>query len=229
MKNITKFLMAFLCLGMIFASCNKDNFDWDEYYRQQEEAIKREKARQDSLYKDQAPLLLEYAQKNFKNEAGQPNYVVDDSTKIVYQILSPGDKTSYTYKAQVGNGGYVITSPSVTINFKGQLLNGTVFDQSKEGTPTNYSNLSPAINKYGGSWYYAFIPKVISQDGRELKFNGLTATGLVKGSKIRFVAPSYLGFDQKEFKDGSEKVTVPVNTPVAYEIEVTAISVATSN
>ncbi|RKO73239.1 hypothetical protein D7322_00755 [Sphingobacterium puteale] len=229
MKNITKFLMAFLCLGMIFASCNKDNFDWDEYYRQQEEAIKREKARQDSLYKDQAPLLLEYAQKNFKNEAGQPNYVVDDSTKIVYQILSPGDKTSYTYKAQVGNGGYVITSPSVTINFKGQLLNGTVFDQSKEGTPTNYSNLSPAINKYGGSWYYAFIPKVISQDGRELKFNGLTATGLVKGSKIRFVAPSYLGFDQKEFKDGSEKVTVPVNTPVAYEIEVTAIAAATSN
>lgn len=229
MKNITKFLMAFLCLGMIFASCNKDNFDWDEYYRQQEEAIKREKARQDSLYKDQAPLLLEYAQKNFKNEVGQPNYVVDDSTKIVYQILSPGDKTSYTYKAQVGNGGYVITSPSVTINFKGQLLNGTVFDQSKEGTPTNYSNLSPAINKYGGSWYYAFIPKVISQDGRELKFNGLTATGLVKGSKIRFVAPSYLGFDQKEFKDGSEKVTVPVNTPVAYEIEVTAIAAATSN
>ncbi|MCS4225117.1 FKBP-type peptidyl-prolyl cis-trans isomerase [Sphingobacterium sp. BIGb0165] len=229
MKNITKFLMALLCLGMIFTSCNKDNFDWDAYYRQQEEAIKREKARQDSLYKIQGPLLLEYAKQNFKNDAGQPNYVVDDSTKIVYQILNPGDKTSYTYKAQIGNGGYVITSPSATINFKGQLLNGTVFDQSKEGTPTNYSNLSPAIKKYGGSWYYAFIPKVISQDGRELKFNGLTTTGLVKGSKIRFVAPSYLGFDQTEYKDGSEKVTVSKDTPVVYTIEITAIGAATSN
>ncbi|OOG17332.1 hypothetical protein BWD42_14030 [Sphingobacterium sp. CZ-UAM] len=229
MKNITKFLMAFLCLGMIFTSCNKDNFDWDAYYRQQEEAIKREKARQDSLYKIQAPLLLEYAKQNFKDDAGQPNYVVDDSTKIIYQILNPGDKTSYTYKAQAGNGAYVITSPSVTINFKGQLLNGTVFDQSKESTPTNYSNLGPAITKYGGSWYYAFIPKVISQDGRELKFNGLTTTGLVKGSKIRFVAPSYLGFDQKEYKDGSEKVTVSKDTPVAYTIEVTTIGAATSN
>ena len=224
MKNITKFLMAFLCLGVLFTACNKDNIDYDELIRQQQEAIKKEKARQDSLYKDQAPLLLEYAKQNFKDDAGQANYVVDDSTKIIYQVLNSGDKTSYTYKAQLGNGGYVITSPSVTINFKGQLLNGTVFDQSKEGTPSNYSNLSPAINKYGGAWYYAFIPKVISQDGRELKFNGLTTSGLVKGSKIRFVAPSYLGFDEKEFKDGSEKITVPKNTPVAYTIEITTIS-----
>jgi len=35
MKKITKFLMAFLCLGLIFASCNKDNFDYEKAEREQ--------------------------------------------------------------------------------------------------------------------------------------------------------------------------------------------------
>ena len=53
--------MAFLSLGILFTACNKDNFDWDAYYKQQEEAVKKEKARIDSLYKIQAPILEAYA------------------------------------------------------------------------------------------------------------------------------------------------------------------------
>ncbi len=57
MKNITKLLMAFLCLGVLFTACNKDNIDYDALNRQQIEAARKEKARRDSLLRIQAPLL----------------------------------------------------------------------------------------------------------------------------------------------------------------------------
>lgn len=222
MKNLTKILFACLCLGMVFASCNKDNFDWDAYYKEQAEKARLEKARIDGLLQTQAPLLKQYAETHFGE-----NRKFSDSTNIWYEILAPGDDASYTYKATPGNYGYGVTAPSASVNFKGELLDGTVFDKSPDGSPSDYSTLNKAVEIYKMAWYYAFVPSSINIDGHDIKFNGLLPKGLKKGAKIRLVVPSYLGFDTTPYtKNG---VTVPKDTPVAYTIEVTAIGAATSN
>ncbi len=221
MKNLTKILFACLCLGLVFASCSKDDFDWDAYYRDQADAAKKEQARRDSLLRIQAPLLEQYAETHFTN----PQF--SDSTDIWYEVLTAGDDASYTYTATTGTYGYAVVAPSASVNFKGELLDGTVFDKSTDGTPTNYTSLNYAVDTYKLAWYYAFIPSAINVNGQDLKFNGLLPKGLKKGAKIRLIVPSYLGFDQTPYtKNG---VTVPKDTPVIYTIEVTAIGAATSN
>ena len=204
--------MAFLCLGMIFASCNKDNIDYDAIEEQQ----RLEMIRIDSTRKAQAPLLEQYAKTNFQNP------VKSDSTGIWYEVLAAGQPDSYDYK-----NGY----PSISVNYTGSLTdqNKTVFSKSKDGTPANFSNLLLAIRQnFGLCWYYAFIPQTLNQDGRDVKLGGLLPKGLQKGTKIRFVTSSIFAYDNQEYK-GTENVTVPKNSPVVYTIEVTDISKATSN
>jgi FKBP-type peptidyl-prolyl cis-trans isomerase FkpA len=213
MKNITKFLMAFLCLGMIFASCSKsDGIDWAA----EQEKQRLEMIRIDSTRKAQAPLLEQYAKTHFQNP------VKSDSSGIWYEVLAVGQADSYDYK-----NGY----PSISVNYTGQLTdqNGTIFSKSKEGTPANFSNLLLAIRQnFGVCWYYAFVPQTLNQNGQDAKLGGLLPKGLQKGSKIRFVSSSVFAYDNQEYK-GTENVTVPKNSPVVYTIEVTDIAKATSN
>jgi hypothetical protein len=228
MKNITKLLMAFLCLGILFTACNKDNFDWDAYYKQQEEAIKKEKARQDSLYKDQAPILEAYAKQKWGDAAMRSDSSL--SKGIWYKIeYAKETATPYTYGITLTNNGPMITPFSATFNFKGELMDGTVFDKNPAGTPAVYTNIYKAIDIYNVGWMRAFTPPVIKQDGRDYYPHGLLPKGLQKGDKITFIAPSYYTFDQTEYTKGSEKVTVPKNTPVVYTIELVTIGAATSN
>lgn len=204
--------MAFLCLGMIFASCSKgDDINWDEI----EEKQRLEMIRIDSTRKAQALILEQYAKTHFQNP------VKSDSTGIWYEVIAAGQPDSYDYK-----NGY----PSVSVNYTGNLLdeNKTVFSKSKEGTPANFSSLLLAIRQnFGMCWYYAFVPQTLNQNGRDEKLGGLLPKGLQKGSKIRFVTSSVFAYDNQEFK-GTENVTVPKNSPVAYTIEVTDIAKATS-
>lgn len=212
--------MAFLCLGMIFASCSKgDDVDWDELNRQQIEAAKKEKARRDSLLKIQAPLLEQYAKQTWGADARY-----SDSTGIWYKVeLASSSETPYTYTATIGYYGPSANAWSATFNFKGELMNGTVFDKNTEGVPKVYDDIRPAINTYGQAWVQAFLPTVINIQGQDARFEGLLPKGLQKGDKISFISPSYYTFDQKEFTAGSEKVTVPKNTPVVYTIDLKAV------
>ncbi|MDM1293554.1 hypothetical protein HX021_04505 [Sphingobacterium sp. N143] len=222
MKNITKFLMAFLCLGMIFASCNKDNTDWDELNRQQIEAAKKEKARRDSLLRIQAPILEQYAKTKWKEEAR-----FSDSTGIWYKVeLASGSETPYTYTGSIGYYGPQLSAWSATLNFQGELMDGTVFDKNTDGVPKVYNNISKAIEVYGQAWVQAFAPTIVNINGQDQRFEGLLPKGLQKGDKISFISPSYYTFDQTEYTAGSEKVTVPKNTPVVYTIDLKAIGAA---
>lgn len=228
MKNITKLLMAFLCLGVLFTACNKDNFDWDAYYKQQEEAVKKEKARQDSLYKIQAPILEAYARQKWGDAAMRSDSSL--SKGMWYKIeYAKETATPYTYGITLTNTGAAITPFAATFNFKGELMDGTVFDKSATGTPANYTNIYNAFSIYNVAWMRAFTPPTIKQDGRDYYPHGLLPKGLQKGDKITFIAPSYYTFDQTEYTKGSEKVTVPKNTPVVYTIELLTIGTATSN
>jgi len=226
MKKFTKFLMAFLCLGLLFASCNKDNFDYEKAEREQIERNRIEKARRDSLLKIQAPLLEQYAKNKWGDKAKY-----SDSTGIWYSVeLAGGSETPYAYKGTVGPYGQTGLAPwAATLNFKGELMDGTVFDKNTDGVPKVYDHIGTAVDVYGQAWLYAFVPTIINIQGKDVKFNGLLGKGLQKGDKISFISPSYYTFDQTEYTKGSEKVTVPKNTPVAYTIELKTIGNTTGS
>jgi len=219
MKKFTKFLMAFLCMGIVFASCNKNDFDYEKAEREQIEKARLEKLRIDSLKKDQAPILREYALSKWGDKAKY-----SDSTGIWYKVeLAAGNETPYQYKATVSYYGAFLTPWAATLNFKGELMNGTVFDQNTEGIPAVYTDINTAIKIYRQAWVQAFVPTIINIQGKDVRFEGLLPKGLQKGDKISFISPSYYTFDQEEYKTGSTKVTVPKNTPVVYTIELKTI------
>ncbi|MEN5433087.1 hypothetical protein ABE545_05540 [Sphingobacterium faecium] len=220
MKKFTKFLMAFLCMGIVFASCNKNDFDYEKAEREQIEKARLEKVRRDSLKKDQAPILREYALNKWGDKAKY-----SDSTGIWYKVeLATGNETPYVYKGTVNGYGQVGLTPwAATLNFKGELMNGTLFDKNTDGVPKVYDNIGTAFNVYGAAWYFAFAPTIINVQGKDVRLEGLLPKGLQKNDKISFISPSYYTFDQVEYTKGSEKVTVPKNTPVVYTIEVKTI------
>ncbi|WP_447769946.1 FKBP-type peptidyl-prolyl cis-trans isomerase [Sphingobacterium faecium] len=212
MKNFTKILFGMLALVIALASCSKSD-DFSKLVEEQRIKDSIENARIQSLLKLQAPAVKAYALANFTSP------VLHDSTGIYYQIVTAGDESSYTYKIS-GNG---LAAPEISVKFVGKLLDGRVFDQSAADQTTNFSSLQIAINKFGGSWYYAFVPKTINYNGSDIKFLGFTTTGLKKGAVIEFVTPSVWGFDATEYKTGSGNITVPANTPIAYTITVVSI------
>lgn len=220
MKKFTKFLMAFLCVGLIFASCNKDNFDYEKAEREQIEKARLEKVRRDSLKRIQAPLLEQYAKTKWGDKAKY-----SDSTGIWYKVeLASGNETPYVYKGTVNGYGQAGLTPwAATLNFKGELMSGTVFDKNTDGVPKVYDNIATAINIYGQAWIQAFVPTIVNIQGKDVRFEGLLPKGLQKNDKISFISPSYYTFDQVEYTKGSEKVTVPKNTPVVYTIELKTI------
>jgi len=216
MKNITKFLMAFLCLGMIFASCSKDNIDYDAI----EKKMREELIRQYKSKKQQAQVIKDYATAKFTN----PQFS-SDSTGIWYEVISEGTGDPFDYTTAV---------PKISVNYKGELIDGTIFAATKEGAPANYSDLRITFNEttqgqfLGTCWRYAFIPQTINSNGIESKIYGLLPKGLKKGSKIRFITPSVWGFDNRAYKIG-DGPSIPADSPLVYTIEVVNIEKATSN
>lgn len=101
MKNITKLLMAFLCLGVLFTACNKDNFDWDAYYKEQTEKQRVQDSINKKRIDEQFPLIKKYVA---DNQLQNVQYI--DSLGLAYQVLAAGDESSYTYSFS-GNGGII--------------------------------------------------------------------------------------------------------------------------
>ncbi len=206
MKNLLGKLLVVLVLALGIASCAKD--DDNSWYEEQKKQYELERKRIDSTLNAQKLFLAAYAAANFENP------VLSDSTGIWFEILEPGDESSYTYKSVL---------PTITVKYKGQLADedGTVFDDKTDDedypsgvTFTNWNNLI-------SSWYYAFVPKTVTVDGTTYKTGGLTNTGLKKGSRIRFITPSPYGYDNKEVKNGD--VTIPKDSPLVFEITVVDI------
>lgn len=216
MKNITKFLMGLLCLGMIFTSCSKDDTDYNAI----EEKMRQELIRQYKTKKQQAQAIKDYAATKFTN----PKFS-SDSTGIWYEVISEGTGDPFDYTTSI---------PKISVNYKGELIDGTVFAATKEGTPANYSNLvytyreSTQGQYLGGCWYFAFVPESVNNNGTDQKVYGLLPKGLKKGSKIRLITPSVWGFDNRAYKIG-DGPSIPADSPLVYTIEVVSMEKATSN
>lgn len=201
MKKLFKTVLFALAATVFFAACNKsDDFNYDDYYEQ----IAKEQQRIDSTLKAQAPILKEYALRNFQNP------VFDDSTGFWFEILSPATDNSYEYTI-TSSGSWV--TPTASVKYKGQLLNGTVFDEPSQPVSMSIVESSQYTSGLISAWPIAFRPKTIKFNDKTY-YTGLIEGGLKKGHKIRFVAPSPYCYD----KSSSEKI--PANSPLDFTIEV---------
>ncbi|MGK9118477.1 FKBP-type peptidyl-prolyl cis-trans isomerase [Olivibacter jilunii] len=206
MKHTNKILFLLFGVLIAFSACNKTDFD--ELQREQERQDSIERARIEKLIAEQTPLLKAYVEDKWENP------IRDTATGIWYEVLNPGQSDSYTYKRS--STGQIVV-PTVEVKYKGQLLNGTVFDETndslanKKTFKTNLAQVIPA-------WQIAFLPRQIPYNGQNYPAGGLTANGLKKGSKIRFVTPSPWAYDE-ESRD-----KIPANSPLVFEIEVVDIN-----
>ncbi|MGB3066065.1 FKBP-type peptidyl-prolyl cis-trans isomerase [Sphingobacterium thalpophilum] len=215
MKNITKFLMAFLCLGIIFSACNKDNFDWDAYYKEQAEKQRIQDSINKKRVEEQYPTIKKYVA---DNQLQNVQYI--DSLGMAYQILATGDESSYTYSF---NSNRQIVAPNVTVEYIGKYVQtgsqykpeGTVFEKTEEGK-TETKNLAsrPVV------WHRAFLPQKIKYGQQEIAVGGITTTGMKKGSKIRIITPSPWGYGDSDQKAESTGNTIPGKSILDYTIDV---------
>lgn len=210
MKHLNKLCLLTLGAIILFSACNKTDFD--ELAREQKRQDSIEEARIKNLIKEQAPLLKAYVE-NPSN--GWTNPILDTSRGIWYEILTRGQEDSYTYKR---NGSGQIIAPTAEVKYKGQLLNGTIFDQTDEQSTSKKTFTFSLAQDIIPAWKIAFLPQKIPYNGQDYAVGGLSLTGLKKGSKIRFVTPSPWGYDTET------RPQIPANSPLVFEIEVVNIS-----
>lgn len=210
MKHANKILFLLFGALIVFSACSKNDFDEIQRENEKQDSIRR--ARIQKVLADQEPILRAYVQ---DPSNGWTNPRRNDSTGIWYEVLAVGQSDSYTYKL---NSVGQIVAPTVEVKYKGQLLNGTVFDEASDSSSSKKSFKTSLGANIIPAWVYAFIPSTFTYNGQSIPTFGLTNSGLKKGSKIRFVTPSPWGYDDK----ANEKI--PANSPLVFEIEVIDIS-----
>jgi FKBP-type peptidyl-prolyl cis-trans isomerase FkpA len=151
-------------------------------------------------YEIEKPIIEEYVKTNY------PTATFHLESGIWYVLEEVGQDDSYTYKFI--NAAGAIEAPIINVNYKGKLLNGTVFDEH-----SSISGLEFRLDRMIEAWQRAFIPSVIA----DTKTIGLTAKGLKKNSKMTIITPSIWGY--RNIKVGE----IPANSPLVFEIDVVNI------
>lgn len=203
MKKIQFYITVFISTLFIITSCNKNDFDYESAEREKKYQDSIENARVKGIIKSQAASLKTFA------DDKMPGATLVDSLGIWFIVDAIGEENSYTYSINSFGG---ITAPTVTVKYKGTLLNGTVFDKTDDDKTATFS-----LERLIPAWQIAFLPKSITFNGNTVPVTGLTTKGLKKGSKIRFVTSSPYAYD------GRNQGTIPANSPLYFEIEVIGI------
>ncbi|WP_379085171.1 FKBP-type peptidyl-prolyl cis-trans isomerase [Pedobacter sp. UC225_65] len=103
--------------------------------------------------------------------------------------------------SQVGTGTQVSKFSTVTVKYAGRFLTGTIFDQT-----TGDATLVAAINALVPGW-------------------GKVLVGLKKGTKVRLIIPSDLGYGSQDRKDSTTgAVTIPRNSILDFDIEIVDVT-----
>lgn len=210
MKKLFKGFALVALAAITFSACNKNDFDFEKEKEAARVRDSIENARIKKLIALQAPELEAFAKKNFTN----PQF--DTTTGMWFEIVTENKDDSYQYKID----SYGIVPPTVKVEYKGSLLTkmDKPFDETEKDKPREFS-----LGKTIPAWQWAFLPKVFKYNGVEVKTSGLTAKGLKKGGKIRFVTPSPWGYDTQSLKDQNGEISIPANSPLYFQIEVADI------
>ncbi|MCA5003877.1 FKBP-type peptidyl-prolyl cis-trans isomerase [Sphingobacterium bovistauri] len=216
MKYLFSILSVAALLATTFTACNKsDDFDYEEYYKQQEQAV-------DSLLSAEKLKIENYVDEHFDNPIEDTvsikySYLSKKTAKrgIWYEILSQPTDNTYEYKA---TSSQQLTVPTLKLKYTAKLLNGTVVQSDLQGG--QYSFSSNSNNLFNQAWHFAFFPYTVKFNAIDVKIHGLgglTKDGLKKGSKIRVITPSLWAFG------GTKVGDIPANSPLVYEFEVLEI------
>lgn len=196
MKKLFNLLAATTIAAFVFTSCNKDS-KYDYSFQE------REIARLDSTNRAQAPILKSYALEHLGSESK-----LDTATGIWYVELETAQEENFNY---INSGGY-LNNFMAKVTYTGRKVpSGEIFDSTDE--PKNFTS-----NGVISAWQFAFYPKTWEINGIVRTVGGLTEKGLNPGSKIRFIAPSTLCYDNIAM----EKIAP--NTPLDFTIEVIDLS-----
>ncbi|WP_051292966.1 FKBP-type peptidyl-prolyl cis-trans isomerase [Olivibacter sitiensis] len=168
----TKYSYLFFIGALFIASCMKDEQPTYDPELQKQQ---------------EAPIIAAYVEESEQMQGAQ----YDEETGIWYVLESTGSG-NYPYEQY----------PNVTVHYRGELLDGTVFDESEDDKPLD-GNLYYLID----AWKIAFIPKA------KIAF-GLFQNGLQKGAKIKLVTPSVYAYRNQS------NAVIPANSPLFFSIEV---------
>lgn len=190
MKKIQLSLLTLLAVIFVLSSCNKN--DGPSYDPEVQFQIEK-------------PIIATYVSTNYPGMQYS-----SDTTGIWFEVTEPGIANSYEYKiVDTVYQGYqtkMVRPPEITVRYTGKLVsNNQVFDSNN-----TEAGFKSKLNSLISAWQIAFQPKSIG----EYKVGGLTPKGLQKGSKIRFVTPSYFAYGNQN------QGIIPANSPLYFEIEV---------
>lgn len=107
-----------------------------------------------------------------------------DPSGVFYNVTTPG----------TGDSVKLSNNTVVTVYYKGQFLNGTVFDSTMAGTP-----FSTPLGKVILGW-------------------GLGLRHTQKGGSIRIYIPSYWGYGPYDYQG------IPGNSPLIFDIQVVDVN-----
>jgi len=206
MKQKHAFLLLIFGLFLGFSACNNTDFDQLQAEQDRQDAIER--ARIQKQLDEQAPLLEAYV-----HAQGWTNAVLKEDRGIWYEVLDAGTNDSYEYKINYNGNLPTLIYPNIEVQYKGELLDGTVFDETADGKTATLN-----LNRVLLAWQLAFFPKSININGQDNPVGGLVEKGLQRGAKIRFVTPSPWAYDA----EAQDKI--PANSPLVFEIEVVNIT-----
>ena len=121
---------------------------------------------------------------------------VDD--KIILDFLAAKGLTGFTKHPSrvyqnvsvVGTGLSISASSTITVKYKGRFLNGTVFNES------GATDLAMSLRDFVSGWQKVLI-------------------GVAKGSKLRIIIPSDLGYG-----DSRNQPSIPKNSVLDFDIEI---------
>jgi FKBP-type peptidyl-prolyl cis-trans isomerase len=180
----------------------KDDFDLKALKQGIEEAVNGlparidDKARQDLM----AAERVKIQQKAQQDQAAQAKKNHDDGDKFLADngkkagVKTTGSGLQYEVETE-GSGDHPGPTDSVTVNYKGSLLDGTVFDSS-------YERKQPATFR---------VDQVIKgwSEGVQL---------MTPGSKYKLYVPSALGYG-----DNSPTPKIPAGSTLVFEVELLSV------
>lgn len=159
----------------------------------------------DELAQEQANYIEEMKQRKENEPAILAQYIADNNI-----TTKPTNSGLYVIVKKKGDGPKVATGKKVSVNYTGRLLDGTLFDTSREAD-------AKKAGKYMQGRTYEPITYIVGEQ-QMIKGWEEGVMGQPEGSILQLIVPSALGYDSR----GAGK-DIPPYSPLVFDIEILSV------